>query len=366
MRQILFNPDTGERRPTPLNEETVTNTHGVDDCDAWVNIPDPPTVLRTFAKRGVGEWDPGDAVIVSERDGYRHLYLVRRVGKSSDSGDSQKKKPPRVTRLTKGDWCVHRVHGVDEEKGHVYFTANEQSPLEQHLYRCCLSPKETDDDRVDGSDDERKDETSLPSSGTAGVCTTSHAFALERLTLKPGVHTIALNYSFTRIVDVFDDTQTPPGASLVPILKETTLDCNQTTSGFSKKLSDSTRSPVAVAAAAAALLIAERAEVLLCKNGTDQLCATTASYAQTDAQYVAPTLFTVRISQPNPTTVCRYKTDTFFFIISVSRRRRRHEAARRGVFARRGEKRPASLPTHRGCVRRAEHADRAEHVGPHR
>ena len=301
MRQILFNPDTGERRPTPLNEETVTNTHGVDDCDAWVNIPDPPTVLRTFAKRGVGEWDPGDAVIVSERDGYRHLYLVRRGGKTQN-GDSTTEKPPRVTRLTKGDWCVHRVHGVDEESGHVYFTANEKSPLEQHLYRCCLSPKESDDDRVDGSSD---GSNHLPSSGTGACdnthasCTTSHhAFALERLTLKPGVHTISLNYSFTRIVDVFDDTQTPPGASLVPILKETTLDCNQTTSGFSKKLSDSNRSPVAVAAAAAALLIAERAEVLLCKNGTDQLCATTASYAQIDAQYVAPTLFTVRISRP--------------------------------------------------------------------
>jgi dipeptidyl-peptidase-4 len=61
----------------------------------------------------------------SERDGFRHLYLYDMKG-------------TLVNQVSKGTWEVDKVAGVDEEEGMVYFTANEQSPRERHLYRVGL------------------------------------------------------------------------------------------------------------------------------------------------------------------------------------------------------------------------------------
>jgi dipeptidyl-peptidase-4 len=58
----------------------------------------------------------------SEKDGHMHLYLCNLDGSP-------------IRQLTKGDWEVIDLAGVDEKKGRVYFTANEGGVLEQHLYR---------------------------------------------------------------------------------------------------------------------------------------------------------------------------------------------------------------------------------------
>ncbi|MBK8254741.1 MAG: alpha/beta fold hydrolase [Polyangiaceae bacterium] len=44
-----------------------------------------------------------------------------------------------VAQLTKGAWDVTRVQAVDEEHGHVYFTATKDSPVERHLYKVALT-----------------------------------------------------------------------------------------------------------------------------------------------------------------------------------------------------------------------------------
>ncbi len=61
----------------------------------------------------------------SERDGYRHLYLLDEQGHV-------------VRQLTKGDWIVTGLGAVDEEKRLVYFTATRESPLERHFYAVSL------------------------------------------------------------------------------------------------------------------------------------------------------------------------------------------------------------------------------------
>jgi len=58
----------------------------------------------------------------SENDGHMHLYLYNLDGSP-------------LRRLTSGNWEVTDLAGVDEKKHRVYFTANEGSVLEQHLYR---------------------------------------------------------------------------------------------------------------------------------------------------------------------------------------------------------------------------------------
>ncbi len=65
---------------------------------------------------------------LSERDGWNHLYVVSRDGKS--------------TRLvTKGDYDVIDVKGIDEKGGWIYFVASLDNPTQRYLYRARLNGK---------------------------------------------------------------------------------------------------------------------------------------------------------------------------------------------------------------------------------
>ncbi|MDA2930967.1 S9 family peptidase, partial [Acidobacteria bacterium AH-259-O06] len=67
---------------------------------------------------------------MSERDGWRHLYLYDLDG-------------TLIQRLTEGAFSVVRVIAVDEQVGWVYFTAHgdQQRPRDTHLYRVNLEGK---------------------------------------------------------------------------------------------------------------------------------------------------------------------------------------------------------------------------------
>jgi dipeptidyl-peptidase-4 len=62
----------------------------------------------------------------SERDGFRHLYVYSSDGKE-------------VRRLTRGEWEVRGVAGIDEKSGVVYYLSSESSPTETQLYRVGLN-----------------------------------------------------------------------------------------------------------------------------------------------------------------------------------------------------------------------------------
>lgn len=81
----------------------------------WINISDGPYFLKD-SKRFV--W-------MSERSGYRHLYLKDISGKD-------------LAQLTHGDWEVSSLVGVDESAGSAYFTSTEAGPAERPLYRVNL------------------------------------------------------------------------------------------------------------------------------------------------------------------------------------------------------------------------------------
>lgn len=84
-----------------------------DNC--WVNVTD----ILWFSKDGsVFLWG-------SERTGYRHLYLYKTDG-------------AELRQITHGDWEVESLNAVDENRGLVYFTATEKSPLERQLYRVAI------------------------------------------------------------------------------------------------------------------------------------------------------------------------------------------------------------------------------------
>jgi len=122
----------------------------------WINVSDDLHFLKD-GKRFV--WS-------SERSGYRHLYLYDRSGKE-------------LAQLTKGEWEVSHVDGVDEAKALVYFTATEKSPIERHLYRVAF----------DGQ-------------------------GFSRLTKEDGVHMANLAPEASAYVDTYSNAATPPRQDL--------------------------------------------------------------------------------------------------------------------------------------------------------
>lgn len=74
----------------------------------WVNLNDNLRPLKD-----------GSLIWSSERSGFSHLYRW---------------KAGEWTQLTKGDWAVGAVAGVDEKAHRIYFAGNAETPLENQLY----------------------------------------------------------------------------------------------------------------------------------------------------------------------------------------------------------------------------------------
>ena len=94
---LAVDPDTGSSE-TLLTETSPT----------WVNLSDDLRLLRD-----------GRLLWTSERDGFRHLEIVR--------------DGVRVP-VTHGAWGIDKIVGVDEARGRVFFIAGIESPIERHLY----------------------------------------------------------------------------------------------------------------------------------------------------------------------------------------------------------------------------------------
>jgi len=64
---------------------------------------------------------------VSEKDGWRHIYLVSRDGKE--------------TLVTKGDYDIESIKCIDTKNNYVYFMASPENPTQLYLYRTKLDGK---------------------------------------------------------------------------------------------------------------------------------------------------------------------------------------------------------------------------------
>jgi len=65
---------------------------------------------------------------VSEKDGYRHVYQYTINGTV-------------IKQLTKGNWDVTNVYGLDEKKGILYYQSAEMSPMQRDVYSVDLKGK---------------------------------------------------------------------------------------------------------------------------------------------------------------------------------------------------------------------------------
>ncbi len=101
---LAVDPATGASRV--LFSEKAANK-------SWVNLSNSYKFL-----------DDGSLIWWSERDGYGHLYRF---------------KNGKWTQLTKGDWVVTGLVGVDQAKGRVYFSATKDDVLAQQVYAIDLA-----------------------------------------------------------------------------------------------------------------------------------------------------------------------------------------------------------------------------------
>jgi dipeptidyl-peptidase 4 len=65
---------------------------------------------------------------VSERDGWKHVYVVSRDGRTS-------------RLVTKGDYDVLQVKGIDPKGGWLYYIASPENPVQRYLFRTRLDGK---------------------------------------------------------------------------------------------------------------------------------------------------------------------------------------------------------------------------------
>lgn len=89
-----------------------TKTIFIEKDDAWVDVVDDVY------------WINGNKYFtwLSERDGWRHIYLVSKDGKE-------------IKLVTKGKYDVIGIEGVDEKNKWIYFTASPDNATQRYLFR---------------------------------------------------------------------------------------------------------------------------------------------------------------------------------------------------------------------------------------
>jgi len=92
--------------------------------EAWLEVSLPDGLVPT----DIMKWtDGGDHFYwISERSGWRHMYLVSRDGKE-------------IKPVTSGDWDIVNVSAIDEKEGFLYYIASPENPTQRFLYRIKMS-----------------------------------------------------------------------------------------------------------------------------------------------------------------------------------------------------------------------------------
>ncbi len=92
-----------------------------ETTDAWIDMH-PEVDFQILASGDRYLW-------TSWRDGHNHIYLYQFDKDKPLSGPAK-----MVAQLTRGDWEVRSIDGVDEKQGVVYFSANEGDWRQTNLY----------------------------------------------------------------------------------------------------------------------------------------------------------------------------------------------------------------------------------------
>jgi dipeptidyl-peptidase-4 len=154
---LLANADTGSVQQVYRDQDK-----------AWVDVVDKLQWLH----------GGNDFLWVSERDGWRHAYLISRDGKT-------------VRLLTPGDFDIIEILGITPEEDSLYYLASPENATQRYLYRV----------RLDGS------------------------WKAERLTPanQPGTHTYEISPDFHWAIHSYSTFDSPPQTDLARLPEQRTI-----------------------------------------------------------------------------------------------------------------------------------------------
>lgn len=131
-----------------------------EKSDAYVDVPDTWIFLK----------DGKHFLLTSERDGFNKIYLY-------DMNGTLKRK------ITKDDYDVVAVKGINEDKGDIYFTAHSTSPINTDLLRINYKANEKKANVVRMGDKEGTYQASFSNGCKYYICTFSDANSAPVYTL---------------------------------------------------------------------------------------------------------------------------------------------------------------------------------------
>jgi dipeptidyl-peptidase-4 len=161
-KKVVYQAQNREQTFLDLNfadaVDGKSNTILHETAKAWVGINDNPN----FLKDGSFLWQ-------SERTGWDHFYHYSAEGKL-------------LRQVTDGRWEVSSFERIDEDKGFLYFTATEHSPIAPQAYRV----------KLDGT-------------------------ALKQVTTGEGSHKVAVSPDSKLFIDNWSDVNTPTQTRLYDV-----------------------------------------------------------------------------------------------------------------------------------------------------
>lgn len=110
----VLNRDQNHMKMNQYNSRSgqLVKTLFEEKSEKYVEPEDGLVFLKTM---------PEEFIWISERDGYRHLYLFNTAG-------------DLVRQLTSGEWVVRNFLGLGPKDKYAYFTASKESPLNTDVY----------------------------------------------------------------------------------------------------------------------------------------------------------------------------------------------------------------------------------------
>ncbi len=170
-----------------------------DQSDTWLDVE---TSFGDLSGGTVTFLEDGRHFVwLSERDGYRHLYLHQNDGTF-------------VRRLTDGSWNVTSFHGIDTDRNALYFTATAASPMERHLYWTPFDPNRPSDGPMRGRP---AVEGAVGGGAQAGPAAGNDAVSPQepvQITDRSGWHSISMSRDLRYYIDRYSDARTPLVTSL--------------------------------------------------------------------------------------------------------------------------------------------------------
>jgi len=86
--------------------------------DTWIDVYDFYAGVQDLMSFPAGR---AEFLWISDRDGWQHIYRYDYAGHL-------------LNQVTRGRWSVARIEGTDGQRGTIYYTSTEASPLERQLY----------------------------------------------------------------------------------------------------------------------------------------------------------------------------------------------------------------------------------------